>query len=281
MFVKYLKLTIFLLAIAVIYNMFLVPTHLVTGGSGGLGIILNKTHGLEPYAVIFFVSALMFLLSCMFLKAKQIFSTLYITIMYPFFVKLVSFYNFEGFFAGENILTLVLISAIITGFFQGAIFKMGFNIGGFSVLAVVINKYFKTSVTMINTIINAIIVLIGAGIFGIENILYAIVFLILSRFISERVLLGTSRNKTFKIISSEYLKIEKFINKELLHDATIYDTYGGYKDKKRKLIMTMIPNSDFVVLKEYVKSVDKKAFIFVSDTYEVGGQDNLVKESVK
>ena len=278
---KYIKLTIFLFGIAFIYNTFLVPAHLVTGGSGGLGIIINKVFGIEPYVVIFFVSALMFLFSCLFLEIKQIFSTLYIVIIYPFFVKLISFCNFDTLFSGENILTLVLISAIVNGFFQGSIFKMGFNVGGFSVLAEIINKHLKTSVTMINAVINGVIVLIGAGVFGIENVLYAIVFLIISRTISERVLLGTSRNKTFKIISSEYKRIENFINKELTHDATVYDTYGAYKDKKRKLIMTMIPNSDFVILKDYVKSIDKKAFIFVSDTYEVKGQDVLVKESVK
>lgn len=278
---KYFKLTIFLLGIAIVYNLFLIPTHLVAGGTGGLGILGNKVFNIEPYVIVFSISALMFLLSCLFLDVKQVFSTLYIIIIYPLFIKLVSLYDFKDLYMGENILTLVLISAIITGFLQGSIFKMGFNIGGLSVLAQIINKYFKVSITLSNTIINSMIVILGAEVFGINNALYAIVFLIISRTISERVILGTSRNKTFKIISSEYKKIEKFIKKELLHDVTIYDTFGAYKDKKRKLLMVVIPNSDFIVLKEYVKSVDKKAFIFVSDTYEVEKQDVLIKESVK
>ena len=33
MLVKYIKLTIFLFGIAVIYNMFLIPIHLVAGGT--------------------------------------------------------------------------------------------------------------------------------------------------------------------------------------------------------------------------------------------------------
>ena len=128
MFFKYLKLTIFLFLLAVVYNMFLIPIHLVAGGSGGLGIIFNKLFGIEPYVIIFLVSSLMFLLSSIFLEVKQAFSTLYIVLMYPLFVKLVSFINFDNLSMGENVLTLVLISAILTGFFQGSIFKMGFNI---------------------------------------------------------------------------------------------------------------------------------------------------------
>ena len=279
---KYVKLTIFLLCIAFVYNMFLIPIHLVARGTGGVGILVDKVFSIEPSITIFFISSLMFLLACIFLDVKQAFSTLYIVIMYPLFVKLASLINFNSLFQGENVLTLVIISAILTGLFQGSIFKMGFSIGGFSVLAQIITKRFKVSITFVNTIINGIIVLIGAGVFGIANVLYAIVFLILSRAISERIILGTSRNKTFKIISSEYKKIEKFIHDNLVHDTTIYDTYGVFKDKKRKLIMTVIPNSDFVILKDYVKSIDKKAFIFVTDTYEAKGQDLLIKkESVK
>ena len=151
-----------------------------------------------------------------------------------------------------------------------------------SVIAQIISRHRKSSVTFVNAIINGLIVFAGVSIFGIANMLYAIVFLIIARVISERVTLGTSRNKTFKIISSEHKKIEKFIHENLIHDATVYDTYGMYKDKSRKLIMTIIPNSDFIILKDYVKTVDKNAFIFVTDTYEAKGQDLLIKkESVK
>ena len=42
--------------------------------------------------------------------------------------------------------------------------------------------------------------------------------------------------------------------------------------------MVVIPTSDFLLLKEYVKSVDKTAFMFVADTYEVKGQDVAIGE---
>ena len=282
MFNKYFKLTIFLLCIAIVYNFFIVSIHLVAGGAGGLGILFNKIFGVSPSVVIFFVSAAMFLLSTLFLDTKKVFSTLYIVVVYPIFVKLVSLVSFVDIFKNENMLMIVLIAAVAMSFFQGLILKMGFNIGGLSVISEILSKRLKVSLPLINMIINGVIVIAGTSIFGVSNLLYAIVFLIVSKIVSERTMLGASRNKTFKIISSEYKKIEKFIHKNLVHDATIYDTYGAYKDKKRKLIMTMIPNSDFIILKDYVKAIDKKAFIFVSDTYEIKGQDNMIKkESVK
>ena len=109
-------------------------------------------------------------------------------------------------------------------------------------------------------------------------ILYAIVFLVISRAISERVMLGRSKNKTFKIISKAPVKIEKFIENELKHDVTIYQTYGAYKDSNRKLLMSVIPSSEFTILKDYVKSVDKDAFVFITDAYETGRQDVMISK---
>src|SRR5699024_8548605 len=136
--------------------------------------------------------------------------------------------------------------------------------------------------TFINAIVNATIVVIGAFALGFLMILYAIIFLVISRMISGRVILGRSNNKTFKIISRSPVKIENFIHNELKHDVTIYDTYGAYKEKSKKHIMTVIPTSEFTILRDYVKSVDKNAFIFITDTYEAKRQDVMInKNSVK
>ena len=46
--------------------------------------------------------------------------------------------------------------------------------------------------------------------------------------------------------------------------------------------MTVIPTSEFTILRDYVKSVDKNAFIFITDTYEAKRQDVMInKNSVK
>ena len=92
--------------------------------------------------------------------------------------------------------------------------------------------------------------------------------------------MGISTNKTFKIISNQYLKIEKFIEESLKHDVTIYDTYGVYDGKDKKLLMTVIPSSEFVILKDFVKSVDNNAFVFVTDKYEAKGQDVLISKEM-
>lgn len=275
---KYGKMSLGLLLLAVCYNLFICSIDLVSGGSGGLGVLFNHLFGIDPSFTLFAVSFIMFVLAFMFLDADQVVSTFFVTFVYPLMIKatsgIVDIVNLDT----SHVLIIVVFGGILSGIGQGYIFKIGLNFGGFSVLAKIISKYTKISVTMVNAIINAIIVVFGGFVFGISMVLYAIIFIVLSRYSSEKIILGSSFNKTFKIISSKYLLIEKFIREELLHDVTIYDTCGAYEGDDKKLIMVVIPTSEFLVLRRYVKSVDKSAFMFVADTYEVNGADLSIRK---
>lgn len=278
--IKYGKMSLGLLLLAICYNLFICSIHLVSGGAGGLGVLFNYLFDIEPSLVVFFVSFLMFVLAFIFLNSDQVVSTFFVALVYPLMVKATSGITDIVFIDTGHVLLIVLFGAIFSGIGQGYIFKIGLNFGGFSVLAKIVNKYTKISVTMVNAVINGIIVVVGGFVFGIVMVLYAIIFIVISRYVSEKIMLGISSSKTFKIISSKYDIIEKFIYDNLGHDVTIYDTYGAYLNDDRKLIMVVVPTSEFLVLREYVKSVDKSAFMFIADTYEVKGQDISINKKM-
>lgn len=278
--IKYGKMSLGLLLLAICYNLFICSIHLVSGGAGGLGVLFNYLFDIEPSLVVFFVSFLMFVLAFIFLNSDQVVSTFFVALVYPLMVKATSGITDIVFIDTSHVLLIVLFGAIFSGIGQGYIFKIGLNFGGFSVLAKIVNKYTKISVTMVNAVINGIIVVVGGFVFGLVMVLYAIIFIVISRYVSEKIMLGISSSKTFKIISSKYDIIEKFIYDNLGHDVTIYDTYGAYLNDDRKLIMVVVPTSEFLVLREYVKSVDKSAFMFIADTYEVKGQDISINKKM-
>lgn len=278
--IKYGKMSLGLLLLAICYNLFICSIHLVSGGAGGLGVLFNYLFDIEPSLVVFFVSFLMFVLAFIFLNSDQVVSTFFVALVYPLMVKATSGITDIVFIDTSHVLLIVLFGAIFSGIGQGYIFKIGLNFGGFSVLAKIVNKYTKISVTMVNAVINGIIVVVGGFVFGIVMVLYAIIFIVISRYVSEKIMLGISSSKTFKIISSKYDIIEKFIYDNLGHDVTIYDTYGAYLNDDRKLIMVVVPTSEFLVLRDYVKSVDKSAFMFIADTYEVKGQDISINKKM-
>ena len=275
---KYIKMIGALLLSAIAYNVFVRPINLIAGGSSGLGILFYNIMEIDPAIVIFIVSFLMFILAFIVLDAEDVLSCFVEALVFPTFVKTTSHLTDIVSFDNKNILVVVIFGAIVTGIAQGIIFGEGLTVGGLSVLAKVIHKYTKLSVTYCNAMINAIIIALGAWFTNVSMVLYAIIYIVVLRYVSERIILGVSNNKTFKIVSSKYEKIEKYIH-SIGHDVTLYDTVGSYKGDTKKLIMTVVPTSEFILLRDYVKSVDKKAFIFVTNTYEVSMQDQTIRKA--
>lgn len=275
--IKYAKMTGFLLLLAVTYNLFIVSIDLVAGGAGGLGVLFKELFDIEPSLVIFFVSFVMFVLSFLYLDANQVVCTLFVTFVYPLLVNATSLVSDIINIDSGHTFVVVIFAAVLTGIGQGSIFRLGLNIGSLSILSKILAKRFKVSLVVVNTIINAIIVLFGAIVTGLSMAIYAILFLFICKRVSERIVLGVSRNKTFKIISKNYKMIEKFIYKELGHDVTLYDVYDSSVSCDKKMIMSVVPTSEFTILRDYVKAVDKGAFIFITDTYDVSGQDIFIK----
>ena len=281
LFIKIIQMTIYLVFSATMYNLFIVPINLVSGGTGGIGILFNNLFGMDRALVILIASVIIMVLSAIFLDKEQTFCAVMAAVVYPLTVKLTS--GVSSFIEADidHRLIVTIFGAVVLGAAQGVILSGGMNIGGINVISKSVYKYTKISITLTSAIINMTIVLLGAYFMGLDMILYAIIYIVIVRYVSERVMLGVSSNKTFKIISDQYEEIQKFIHEELKHDATLYDTIGSFDNDKRKMIMTIVPTSQYIVLKDFVDSVDKKAFVFVTNTYDVDRQDRtILKETV-
>lgn len=268
---RYFLLIVSLFISACYFNLLQLPSQIVTGGSTGVSIILNSYFEIEPSKVIFAISIVLLLVGFIFLGVEKSSGAVVSTILYPFFVELTS--NIENYISvdlSDKILISIFLG-ILSGFTTGMVYKVGFSNGGFSIISEIISKYRKISISSISFVINLIIVLIGGASFGWTMVMYAIIVLYIYSIVLDRVLIGVSKNKALYIITSEEEKLCEYIMNTLRHGVTIFDVKGGFKEKKRKVIMTVIPNREYFRLKEGIKEIDEKAFFIVTDSYQVYG----------
>ena len=54
---------------------------------------------------------------------------------------------------------------------------------------------------------------------------------------------------------------------------TLFDVEGVFSKKKNKIVLTVVPTKDYFRLKEGIKLIDDKAFISITDNYEVLNKD--------
>ena len=256
---------------AIVYNLFLLPVNLVTGGSGGIATITNYVYGVDPALMILIVSLICALLSFMYLGTRVTAVTILASIIYPFFVEitepLVNIVKIDY----SDMFIITIFAGVLNGIANGLMYKTGYNNGGLPVISQILEKYYKIPIATTSAIINITVVLIGGVFFGWTNVMYAIILIYLNTIIINKVLLGISNNKAFYIITSEEKEIKDYIIKTLDHSVTIFDVKGGFLNKKNKVVLTVVPTREYYRVTEGIKAIDKDAFFVVTDAYEVVG----------
>ena len=268
---RYLILIISLFISACYFNLLQYPSKIVTGGSTGVSIILSSYFDIEPSKIIFIISIVLLLIGFIFLGVEKSSGALVSTIVYPIFVDITAnIGNYITVDLSDKILISIFLG-VLSGVTTGMVYKVGFSNGGFSIISEIISKYKKIQISSISFVINLIIVLAGGASFGWTMVMYAVIVLYIYSVVLDRVLIGVSRNKAVYIITSKEDEMGDYIMNILKHGVTIFDVKGGFMEKKRKVLMTVIPNREYFILKEGIKEIDENVFFIVTDSYQVYG----------
>ena len=256
---------------AIVYNLFLLPVNLVTGGAGGIATITNYVYGIDPALMILIVSITCALLSLMYLGPEVTAITILASVLYPFFVKITEPLTDIIQMDYSDMFTITLFAGVLNGIANGIMYKTGYNNGGLPVISQILEKYCKIPIAKTSAVINITVVLIAGVFFGSTNVMYAIILIYLNSIIINKVLLGISNNKAFYIITSEEDQIKNYIIRTLGHSVTVFDVKGGFLNKKNKVVLTVVPSREYYRVTEGIKIIDKDAFFVVTDAYEVVG----------
>lgn len=272
----YKKIWVILLGVyllALNYNLFLLPNHFVIGGTSGLSIIAQKIFGWNPTIFLYISSILLILLSYFFLGKKETRTSIIGSFFYPFMISctvpVAKF--FKPYFTFDNVLITVIVSALLQGIATGLIYKAGFNTGGSDILMKILNKYLHLPEGKCIFILNTLIILFGGIVFGVNQVIYAILILFLYTKIVDSILIGISNSKLFFIYTKKHQQVRKYILDELHTGVTILETEGGYSKKKGSMLMCVVPTRDYYLFKEMVLMIDPNAFFVIHDCYEVQG----------
>ena len=268
-FFKNLTLFIFGVIIsAFAFNLFYQRYNVVAGGSTGLSILLSSFTSIDISLILLLLNLLCLIIGLIFFGWQYAIKMLAITFIYPVFVKgtfyLTNLIDLED----TSMFLVMVVGGGLSGYANGLIRNSGYSPGGFYSIYDVISKYLHISIGMANTIINTILILLGGFFFGMEKAVYAIISLLVSSHIVDKVTIGISDNKVFYIITDRPLEVKEYVNDKLNYDITLINARGGYTNKKKKMLMCVVPTIEYVKLKEIVSEIDKNAFFLIVDTYE-------------
>ena len=268
------NLVFFLLGVlisAFAFNLFYQRYNVVVSGTTGLSVLLSNFLSFDISIIILVLNLCCLMIGLIFFGWEYAVKMLAITFIYPLFVKssayLTNFVDLED----TSLFLVMVIGGAMTGYANGLIRNSGYNPGGFYSLYDLMNKYFHISLGTANNVINITLICLGGIFFGLDRALYAIISLLVSSYVVDKITIGISNNKVFYIITERPLDVQEYVNDKLNYDITVVNARGGYSNKKKKMLMAVVPTIEYVKLKEIVHEIDEKAFFLIVDIYEILG----------
>lgn len=259
---------------AMAFNLFYQPYNVIPTGSSGLVLLISEFVSIDISIITFVINFLLLLLGLIFFGWDYALKMVAVTVLYPTFLKattlITRFIDLEN----TSLFLVVVLGGAMLGLSTGLVRKSGFNPGGFSAIYDIMKKYFYMSFGTSGLIVNAILIGTSAFMYGLNSAIYAIISLLVSSYVVDKVVIGISDNKVFYIITNKQAEIRDYIMDKLHYSVTVVNARGGYTNKRRKMLMCVVPTIEYLKLRELVSAIDPKVFFLIVDTYESSVKKN-------
>jgi uncharacterized membrane-anchored protein YitT (DUF2179 family) len=161
---------------------------------------------------------------------------------------------------------------VLPGIGSAILFNRGASSGGTDILALIIRKQSSVNEGIALLIVDILVSISSFFIFDIKTGLYSIFGLFLKSLVIDSVIENLNLCKYFTVICEKPDLICDFITHELHRSATIFDAKGAFSGNKKTIILTAMRRNQAVALRIYIKQIDPKAFLMISNTSEIVGK---------
>lgn len=281
-FYEYLIITIGSVIYSTGIALFLDPNNLAPGGVTGISIILSNYIPIETGTIIFIINIPILMLGFWKLGRKMMCRTLYCTAINSLIIDGIRM-MFDG-PATDDLLIAAIAGACLSGGGIGIILKKECTTGGTDIIIRLLRRkhpHIKTSALF--SVIDCGVVALSAVAFGnIEIAMYALIAVVTSAAVLDKVLYGTDEAKLIYIISDNSREIADRMLKDLDLGVTFIQGRGAYSGKEKDVIMAVMRKTLAPKAEEVIKEIDPAAFMIVSSANEIYGEGykNLFSEKL-
>ncbi len=250
-------------------NNILLPSHLISGGLGGIATVITMWYGVNIQLALGLLCLPVLIWAYLTYGWKQI---VYAFVCFVLFTLLIGAVKVLPPLQVDIILA-VLVSGLLFGISGGIVLRLGVANGPEALVGMFLKKKYGISLGVFFTLLN--ITIVSSSLLlpeaSLNNIIYSMVSIYISGKVTDFIVAGFRRDYEVNIISDKYLEITGFIHKDLNRGATFIKGQGSYNHQEKMLIKTLINNSELIALKEYIKGVDPSCFMYINQSIEVVG----------
>lgn len=251
-------------------NAFYTTHKFLSGGIGGISVMIQYITGLAAGISVFFLNLPLFLFGLKTLSKKFLTYAFISTIVQSF--TMIVFKKIGQYVSFEDPMLSAIAGGVINGVAMGVLFKNGCCQGGFDIVAAVMKKKYNMQIGSALLLLNAVVISIASYLFGLDKGAYTIIAMFISYNVLDKIQMSKGNLKSVTIISKQNEKIKDAINLKMSRGVTVLKSIGGWSKEEGKVLYLYVERSEISVLKRIVASIDTNAFIGISDVEEIRGR---------
>ncbi|MEG1608047.1 MAG: YitT family protein [Mucinivorans sp.] len=260
------------------FTTMLLPAGIVSGGAGGLGMLLYYAFGehLTLGVYYFIVNAVFIFFGVIIIGPKFGIKTIYAILFNTMALSLMQLYippDILGMNPETDKLLLAILGGVSAGVGIAFCFTQGGSSGGTDIIAMIINKYRNISLGKIIMMCDVLIITSSYFVFGeIKPIIYGFVTMGMVGYTIDLVLSGSKQSAQIMIFSNKYDEIGHKIIHEAHRGVSYLNGEGGFSGQPQKVVVVVCRKSEQSEIYRIIKEVDPNAFITVGSVMGVFGK---------
>lgn len=251
-------------------NLFVVPSHLLTGGATGIAMIVYYLTDLPIGMQTFAYNIPLLVASYKLLGRQYTIDVVIGTAIFSFCLDAVKFLN--AYAPVDDIMLASIYGGVFNGIGYGIVFRMNGSTGGFDILGAIVKKYYSMNMGAAIFAFNCCIVGVAGFLFGIQPALFTLICMYVNSQVTDKVIAGLNRSKAVLIVSDKAEDIAETIMLDMKRGVTYLNGEGGFSRKEKKIIMVIVSLTQIAKLKLIIHTIDEEAFLIIMPANEVMGR---------
>lgn len=268
-------------AAAVYY--FLIPGNLILGSISGLAMVIcslleSAGIAMKVSVMVLILNAFLLILAYVFLGPEVGLKTIIASLLLgPFMDFWAWICPYERLIEpgltsvmGDPIFDL-LGFVLLLGASQAFLFRINASTGGLDIVAMIMKKYLHWDIGTSVTVSGVIVCLSSFLVNPFRLVVIGLIGTWFNGIVVDYFTVSLNKRKRVCIISNEYEKIRQYIISTLCRGCSMYEVKGGFRETPGVEIQTILTQSEFASLMEFVRKEDIHAFITAGNCSEIYG----------
>lgn len=163
----------------------------------------------------------------------------------------------------------VICYILTVGIGLAFLFTANASSGGLDIVAKLMNKFLHMDLGKAMSLSGMLVALSAAFVYDTKTVVLSVLGTYFGGILMDHFLFGLNIKRRVCVISQDPDKTIDFILHELHSGATIYQATGAYQDTRKKEIITIVDNQEYMRLMDYIRKNDPTAFVTVISVNEV------------